>query len=213
MQGTDDLRCLDETAEADIITWARLLGADEPTVQGWLTAPARAAVNWAACKFGLDYATAHGLAAAFFPEIGIYFTDPDRRNLARGRVADSIADVQPRIVIAHSLGSVVTYEALWAHEHPPIDLLITLGSPLAMPHIVHDRLAPHDGSRRRPPGVRRWINIADPGDIIAIPVGGISAQFADVTSDLTNAIGAFGFHRATGYLKNSVTAGILATYL
>lgn len=117
------------------------------------------------------------------------------------------------MVIAHSLGSVVTYETLWTRPHPPLELLITLGSPLAMPDIVYDRLAPHPGQRGRPPGVQRWINITDPGDLIAIPAGAIRQRFTGLTTDLTNAIAAFDFHRATNYLTCAPLAAALATYL
>jgi hypothetical protein len=209
-QGHQDLEDLDEQVQADIVAWARQLGADEPTVQGWLTAPARAAIAWVATKWGLNHAVTRALAARFFPEVATYFTDTDRRNRARNQVTQTITKNQPRVVIAHSLGTAITYEALWADPHPPIDLLITLGSPLAMPDIVYDRLAPHDGPRRRPPGVARWINITDPGDIIAIPPNGIKTRFAGLTCDLTTTIGVFDFHRATRYLTCPVTAAALA---
>ncbi|MEU6745161.1 hypothetical protein ABZ914_02925 [Spirillospora sp. NPDC046719] len=212
-QGPDDLEALDTATQADIVEWARLLGAEEPVVQGWLTAPARAAVSWVATRFGLNHALARGLARAFFSELGAYFTDHDRRAAARTQVTNALHHTRPRVLIAHSLGSAVAYEALWAAPHPPIELLITLGSPLAMPHLVFDRLAPHPGPRRKPPGVNRWINITDPGDIIAIPPGGVRTRFAEVTSDLANAIGAFDFHRSTTYLKNAVTAAALTPYL
>ena len=60
-----------------------------------------------------------------------------------------------------------------------------------MPDIVFERLSPHGGRRGRPPGVGKWINLADPGDIIAVPLGGISAKFKHVTADLTDAISVF----------------------
>ncbi len=41
----------------------------------------------------------------------------------RGEVADTIATHQPAAVIVHSLGSVVTYETLWARTDLKIDLL------------------------------------------------------------------------------------------
>ncbi|SEG94287.1 hypothetical protein SAMN04489712_14514 [Thermomonospora echinospora] len=212
-QGPEELDALDKAAQARVIAWARLLGADEPTVQGWVTAPVRAAISWVANRYGLDHGAVRALVARFFGEVETYFTEPGRRERARIRVAEAITAVHPQVVIAHSLGSVVTYETLWAHELPPIDLLITLGSPLAMPDIVHDRLVPHEGLRRRPPGIGTWINIADPGDIIAIPARGIPARFAGVAADRTNAIGAFDFHRAVRYLKNSATADALTAHL
>lgn len=81
---------------------------------------------------------------------------------------------RPQVVIVHSLGTVVTYEALHAHPELNVELLLTLGAPLAMPRAVFDRLNPHPTSSSAPLGARpaslaRWVNIADPGDPVAIP--------------------------------------------
>lgn len=46
------------------------------------------------------------------------------------------------VLVGHSLGSVVAYEALCAHPEWPVRTLVTLGSPLGMPTLVHDRLRP-----------------------------------------------------------------------
>ncbi|GLZ38743.1 hypothetical protein Acsp05_23670 [Actinokineospora sp. NBRC 105648] len=62
-------------------------------------------------------------------------------------MVETIQAHQPDVVIAHSLGSVVAYEALW-NSGATVDLLITLGSPLALPNVgTHVRLRP---DRRRP---------------------------------------------------------------
>jgi hypothetical protein len=66
-------------------------------------------------------------------------------------------------VIAHSLGSIVAYEAVQTLAHP-LPLLITLGAPLGSDPIILHRLQPHASF---PPQVNRWVNIADPDDIIA----------------------------------------------
>jgi len=163
-------------------------------------------------KYGLEHRPATNLAAVFFREVHTYFNDGDRRDAAITEVADTIERCSPKIVIAHSLGSVVAYETLWARRnHSPVDLLHMLGSPLAMPDIIYHRLNVHEGTRGRPPGVIRWINISDPGDFIAIPPGGISLNFRYVAADLTDAIGAFSFHQVTKYLRCGATAGVLAT--
>ncbi|MBB6547170.1 hypothetical protein [Nonomuraea rubra] len=61
--------------------------------------------------------------------------------------------------MAHSLGSVVVYEVLWAHPDLRVNRLVTLGSPLGMPGVVFDRLDPAPGQRgSRPPGVSEWVN-------------------------------------------------------
>jgi hypothetical protein len=80
----------------------------------------------------------------------------------RDRVLSAIGD-GPTIVVAHSLGSVVSYEAL--HDCPvDVPLLITLGSPLAMRTVVWPRLRP--APPRTPGVVRRWLNFWDRDDII-----------------------------------------------
>ena len=106
------------------------------------------------------------------------------------------------MVLAHSLGSVVTYETLWHNDDLEVDLLVTLGSPLALPHAVFPRLdpAPSDGVGCRPPNVKRWVNIADVGDLVAIPAGGVPRRFTGVAADHASVIHAFDFHLVANYL-------------
>ena len=69
----------------------------------------------------------------------------------------------PRVILAHSLGSVVAYEAI--HRlGVDLDLLITIGSPLGLDRLIYHRLIP---PASYPDTVRRWINVADPDDPIA----------------------------------------------
>ncbi|MGH3979014.1 MAG: serine peptidase [Pseudonocardiaceae bacterium] len=213
-QGAGDPEHLAEPEQEMLLRWAAALGAPPEVAQGRLAAPARAAADWIARKVGLDSKLVRLLVTTFCREVHLYLTDPDRRHAARGEVADTIAAHQPAAVIAHSLGSVVAHETLWAHPDMQIDLLITLGSPLALPDVVFPRLdpAPTNGKSRRPPGVRRWINIADPGDFIAIPRG-LTPYFDGIDADLTTPIGVFDTHKVTGYLACPITAAALATLL
>jgi hypothetical protein len=213
VQGDEDPGALDPEVQQLIVAWAKVCGAPEEMAQGRLAAPARAAVEWIAQKYGLEHRPTRILTTTFFREVQTYFTDPERREAAVADVAEAIQCTRPDVVIAHSLGSVVAYEALWAYPEQPVDLLLTIGSPLAMPDIVLNRLSVHEGPRRRPPGVAKWINIADPGDFIAVPKGGIGANFRLVAADLTDAIGAFSFHQVTKYLRCGATSGVLASYL
>ena len=94
---------------------------------------------------------------------------PDVKELVLGRVA---AEVRPdtRVLIGHSLGSVVVYEYLARYQPPQIELLVTLGSPLGIPHLVFDKLtpAPADGLGAWPGQVPGWVNIADADDVVAL---------------------------------------------
>ncbi|MGW1929215.1 hypothetical protein [Streptomyces sp. NPDC001919] len=73
------------------------------------------------------------------------------------------------VLVGHSLGSVVAYEALCAHPEWPVRTLVTLGSPLGMPTLVYDKLrpAPRGGRGHWPAGLTHWTNLADRHDVVA----------------------------------------------
>jgi len=213
-QGAGDPEHLTEPEQEMLLLWAAVLGAPLEVAQGRLAAPARAAADWIARKFGLNSKLVRLLVITFCREVHLYLTDPTRRHAVRSEVADTIATHHPAAVIAHSLGSVVTYETLWAHPDLQIDLLITLGSPLALPNVIFPHLDPPPTNAKGPPPPRvpRRINIADPGDFIAIPCG-LAPHFDGIDTDLTTPIGVFDTHKVTGYLACSTTAAALATLL
>src|SRR5262249_43331247 len=162
---------LDPDTEALARSWIEALDLPEVTAQGRLAVPLRHAVSAAADRFSLDGRVTKLFVAVCFPQGARYLAaeDAPARTRARQHVATSIAERQARIVLAHSLGTVVAYEAL----HPPpeldVDLLVPLGSPLALPGAVFPRLHPPPGASagRRPANLRRWVNISDYGDPIA----------------------------------------------
>ena len=102
-------------------------------------------------------------------QVAGYFNDPTLRAAVQARVAGCIAP-DTRVVVAHSLGSVVAYEALSAHPGWPVTTLVTLGSPLGIRNLIFDRLhpAPIDGQGVWPAGIVRWSNVADRGDVVAL---------------------------------------------
>lgn len=213
-QGAEDPEHLAQPEQEMLLRWAAALGAPDEIAQGRLGAPTRAAADWIARTYGLDNIVVRLLVTRFCREAHLYLSDPARRNAVRDEVADTIDTHQPTAVIAHSLGSVVAYETLWARPALQVDLLITLGSPLALPDVVFDKLDPSlaNGKGHRPPGVRRWINIADPGDIIAIPRG-LASYFHGIDADLPTPIGVFNSHKSGGYLACPTTAAALATLI
>jgi hypothetical protein len=68
-----------------------------------------------------------------------------------------------KVVLAHSLGTVVAYEALHRLEQP-LPLLVTFGSPLGLRSIIRGRLRPQPLCS--PAQVKRWVNVADRDDYI-----------------------------------------------
>ncbi|MGH8904505.1 MAG: alpha/beta fold hydrolase [Egibacteraceae bacterium] len=92
-----------------------------------------------------------------------YLTDKQVRDYALAQVAKLI-DPETKVLLGHSLGSVVAYEA--AHQlNRPLPLLVTLGSPLGLRTIVYERLQPQPPSF--PPAVFRWVNLSGRDDFIA----------------------------------------------
>jgi len=95
------------------------------------------------------------------------------------------AQIDPgiKVVIGHSLGSVVAYEALCCCKHE-VDTFITLGSPLGIKKLIFDHLepAPMDGVGQWP-GVRIWLNVADKGDLVAMEKS-LAGLFGEKVEDL-----------------------------
>ncbi|WP_039933870.1 hypothetical protein [Streptomyces viridochromogenes] len=151
------------------------------------------------------------LVVAMLQDTDAYTSRPGRRKAVRATVAQAVRDHDARVVVAHSLGSVVAYETLHAHPDLELDLLLTLGSPLGLPALMR-KLDPEpvDGRGTRPPGVRHWVNIADVGDLLAVPreLGGAFPVDVHATTD----IGLFDPHTLGGYLSAGLTAAALAPY-
>jgi hypothetical protein len=184
---------VESQAEQVLAGWARQLGVGEH-----VTGALKSFTGWLLDR--LDGRSA-AFAKLFAPEVAAYLTDEARRERARRAVADCIRKNRPKVVVAHSLGSVVTYEALWADPSLRVDLLITLGSPLGMRNVVFERLlpAPVNGRGERPKGVARWVNIADKDDIAAIPPQ-LARSFTGVDAEELVNLDWIDFHTAEKYL-------------
>jgi hypothetical protein len=106
-------------------------------------------------------------------QVEAYFTDQPIRAAMRDAVCQRVSE-QTRVLIGHSLGSVVAYEVLCAHPEWPVHSFITLGSPLGLRHLVYDRLKPSPrasvmGPLASWPGsVKSWTNVTDAGDVVAV---------------------------------------------
>lgn len=187
---------------------------DTTGAQGRATKPFRIALARLAEHYKLPEKQLTRFLERFFNEVAAFLRregDFTPKSKVTGLVAEAIADVD--VVIAHSLGSVVAYETLWAHRLD-LPLLVTIGSPLAMPQAIHPRLTPNpvDGLGKKPPGVNQWSNLADEGDCIAIPPGGVIKSFTGVQEDVCGSIGAFAFHQLDKYLGSPALGEILARW-
>ena len=163
---------------------------------------------------GLDAISQAASAAAFERTVDlvtILSTRPEVAETSRRRFIEAVGD-GARVVVAHSLGTVLSYNTLVAHPELQVDTLVTLGSPLGSS--MSDSMLPaagSDGLRPWPPGLARWVNVAAVGDR-ATAGGRLSERFGDRVEDRLVDNG----HRAHDpepYLNNPKTGEAVAAAL
>jgi hypothetical protein len=210
--------------------WAEAARTD-PQVPGPDAAGTRGPVGWAASRAlrlntvraALDALTGAGYLRGVLDRALIgslkqltgYLTDDTVRQAARDRLAARITP-DTRVVVAHSLGSVVAYETLCDPARNgdwDVRMLVTLGSPLGMRALVLGRLdpAPADGRAVWPKPLRAWTNVADSTDIVAV-VRDLRPAFGDAVTDVHEHIGSH-MHEATRYLTAVETGRAVLTGL
>ncbi|MFV2103045.1 hypothetical protein [Micromonospora sp. LOL_024] len=141
-----------------------------------------------------------------------YLTDDEIRQRIRQRVLDALTE-DTRLLVAHSLGSVVAYEALHAVGAAYPQALVTLGSPLGIRGMIFDRLAPapRAGAGQWPPQLESWTNIADRGDVVAL-VKTLAPVFPGALTDVSVHNGTKA-HDARPYLTARETGDAVRTAL
>jgi hypothetical protein len=102
-------------------------------------------------------------------QVTAFLAAPGVKEEALRRVAGEVKR-DTRVIVGHSLGSVVVYEYVARYSPPQVQLLVTLGSPLGIPNLVFERLtpAPVKGVGAWPGRVAGWVNVADADDVVAL---------------------------------------------
>ena len=151
------------------------------------------------------------LLIAGLKQVKEYLTDAEVRKVVVGRVNAEIGP-DTEVLVGHSLGSIVAYEALCANPYGPVRTLVTLGSPLGVQGIFN-RLnpAPLGGVGAWPGGLERWTNIADTTDVVAV-VRQLAARFAGPVEDGSVSNGNQ-MHDVTRYLTAAETGAAVAAGL
>ena len=139
--------------------------------------------------------------------VTVMATEPDLRARLRARI-EAVADDRTQVIVAHSLGTVLSYMALGNHPDWPVRTFVTLGSPLASPMTVGMLdPAPVDGRGVWPGPVERWVNVRAVGDKAAAV--GLAGLFGPRVEDVLVDNG----HRAHApepYLNADVTGAAIA---
>jgi hypothetical protein len=213
-QSPDSIESLNDQEKE--IFWKVLLGNGVPSEvgQGILTVPLRQGLDWLCQKRGIAAGATARIISSFCREVHCYLASPSRRRACQDVVLDLISEIHPNVLIAHSLGSVVAYEALHRlNSNFHIPLLVTVGSPLGLSGAVFEFLEPKpvDDVGLRPAAVGSWINISDPGDVVALPAR-LGDKFAvDIHEEAH--IGLFNFHSMNGYLSCGLVSAAISPFL
>lgn len=167
-------------------------------------------------KLGAALERRFGVAAKvlFFgdlPQVRKYQRDDELAQVIRDRVTKEISSSQPKILVGHSLGSIVAYEVLCLMPDHGVRTFVTIGSPLGMRSIQR---ALRKSARERipmlPPGLENWFNVYDVGDPVAL-AGGLSATWTQVQDATVH--NEKEPHAATRYLgKKQVGRGFAAGF-
>lgn len=102
-----------------------------------------------------------------------YIHEPAIRLAAQDSV-NAVVTSDTRVIVAHSLGSVVAYEALHRYAKSPnwanVRTLVTLGSPLGIRNLIFSALVPppENGKGKWPPLLERWVNLSADNDVVAL---------------------------------------------
>ncbi len=158
------------------------------------------------------FAVAERIVNRALRQVSLYIANVNQTREKALAIVHEYVTPETQIMIGHSLGSVVAYEA--CHQlKGSLPLLMTLGSPLGLDTIVYQRTEPQPPSY--PPMVTWWVNVADPDDIVAAdpnlgkrfpPPAGHKLTDHDVENRLEA-------HDAVNYLKQPEVAYPLALTL
>lgn len=144
-------------------------------------------------------------------QLGRYFADEELRAVVRGRL-EAVMGPDARVLVAHSMGTVVAYEALCHHSEWNVETFITIGSPLGGSWVFNQlEPAPVDGLGGWPGSVEHWVNIASVGDQ-ACEEPHLAKCFGPRVTDLGVDNG-HRAHDAEPYLNAATTGRVLADAL
>jgi hypothetical protein len=154
------------------------------------------------------------------------------REMLKQQLRPLLASDTRILLIGHSLGSVIAYDALWElsqEEKFPgkIDLFLTLGSPLGMEYVQSRLLGAYNtGVVKYPTNIKHWTNLSAVGDITSLDkilhddfAEMIELGIIDDIQDHCQKIYNFyhneeglNCHRSYGYLVNPAVGKIIADW-
>ena len=168
---------------------------------GEIPVPLAHLAGWLDRRFGA------GAKLLFFGDlvqVRRYQADDDLAKQVRARVVQAIAP-DTRVLIGHSLGSIVAYETLCLEGVTGIDTLITLGSPLGLRSLQKNLR-----TKLAQPPVQHWVNVWDEHDPVAACGGPLGAPWTVANAQVDNDSDP---HAAVRYLGKQPTGAAVVAAL
>jgi hypothetical protein len=178
---------------------------------------------------GID-ALADGLLGVLFEDLKRYYEDEQVRSKLRQLLEEEILrhwDAGKRILlIAHSMGSIIAYDTLRelgrARRDVEVDHLVTIGSPLGLPHVKY-RIWQENDLVRTPSIVKRWSNLSERRDPVAFDTHlagdygenrfGVRVVDDLVANETVVENGEVDFHSGVGYLRTPEMSRLIRAFL
>lgn len=152
------------------------------------------------------------------------------REMFKQPVRAACASGRPVLLIAHSMGSIIAYDALWEMTHRDreqvrIDTLLSTGSPLGQSYL-QKRIFGHElsGNARYPDNIRRWTNLAAVGELTAIDpelkndfgemveLGLVESIEDETVFNYFKLDGQLNVHAEYGYLVNEINGRVVTDW-
>jgi hypothetical protein len=164
--------------------------------------------------FGLGTNVEH-LIGIKLADLDEYYQDQRIRRAMRDRLVAVLRQHESSniVLVAHSMGSIIAYDVLRElgdDSELDVEHLITIGSPLGLP-IVGKKIRQEFGNNETPAIVRRWTNVSDPGDKVALDcrladeydrnAAKIGVEDVFIVNGYRSPVGDANNHKSYGYLR------------
>ncbi len=170
-------------------------------------------------------ALADGVLEAKLQDLSRYYEEEGIRNQLRNELKETLVPALEKgtrtMLISHSMGTIIAYDVLreLGISNPTFRLphLITIGSPLGLPHVVH-KIQQEWGTVRTPSIVEKWSNFADRRDPVAADIrlrDDFKANSRDIRARDDLVINDYGgiHHKSYGYLRAPEVTEAIARFI
>ena len=204
-------------------------GAIKTYHENWLDSVKGTTFDWAGDvidsmkkHFGMD-ALADKVLEEKLKDLSRYYEEENIRQSLRNLLREAVLENKDKriMLLSHSMGTIIAYDVLRliGKQFPRliVDHLVTLGSPLGLPHVKY-KIAQESSLVRTPSIVKKWSNFADKRDPVAIDTklagdyeansSGVKVEDDLVANDWSGI-----HHKSYGYLRTPEVSRVINNFI